>query len=148
MKEYTEEDLRDAFYKGREMKKLPDGKEIYIRPTFNGYLRELDGKENPTVNFNKRVEEYHTEIGEKHDALIQKLTNILIELKDVAPEKIKLESKLKNDLRLDSLDIVEVVMECETKFSIRIDDDLFGPMQRWTVGDMVEFLEEIIKEQE
>ena len=55
---YTEDDLREAFYKGREQACLPDEKSttIFIRPTFNGYLRELDGKEDPHENFKLRVQ--------------------------------------------------------------------------------------------
>ena len=56
-KKYTEDDLREAFYKGREQACLPDEKSttIFIRPTFNGYLRELDGAEDPHENFKIRV---------------------------------------------------------------------------------------------
>ena len=56
-KEYTEEDLRQAFYKGREQAVLPDekGTTLFLRPTFNGYLRELEGNENPYDNWNIRV---------------------------------------------------------------------------------------------
>lgn len=53
-KEYTEEDLRQAFYKGREIADIVKGHTIFLRPTFNGYLRELDGEENPYVEFRKR----------------------------------------------------------------------------------------------
>ena len=58
MKEYTEEDLRKAFYKGREQASLPDekGTIMFIRPTFNGYLRELDGKEDPYENWKIRCD--------------------------------------------------------------------------------------------
>ena len=58
MKEYTEDDLREAFYKGREQACLPDEKAttVFIRPTFNGYLRELDGNEDPHANFKIRVD--------------------------------------------------------------------------------------------
>ena len=58
MKEYTEEDLRQAFYKGREQASLPDekGTIMFIRPTFNGYLRELDGNEDPYENWRIRCE--------------------------------------------------------------------------------------------
>ena len=56
---YTEEDLRQAFYKGREQKRLPDGKEFFLRPTFNGYLRELDGMEDPNELWERRVEEFN-----------------------------------------------------------------------------------------
>jgi hypothetical protein len=58
MKEYTEDDLRQAFYKGREQACLPDekGTKLFIRPTFNGYLRELRGNEDPRENWKNRVE--------------------------------------------------------------------------------------------
>lgn len=57
-KKYTEEDLRHAFYKGREQGILPDEQcsKLFIRPTFNGYLRELDGVENPHENWAIRVQ--------------------------------------------------------------------------------------------
>ena len=56
-KKYTEDYLREAFYKGREQSKLPDenGTIMFLRPTFNGYLRELDGQENPYELWNERV---------------------------------------------------------------------------------------------
>jgi hypothetical protein len=56
-REYTEEDLREAFYKGREQAKLPDekGTTLFIRPTFNGYLRELRGQECPYSNWKIRI---------------------------------------------------------------------------------------------
>jgi len=148
MKEYTEEDLQNAFYKGRETKKLPDGKEIYLRPTFNGYLRELDGKEDPEKNFKKRVQEYDLSVADEHKKNIITVTQILVNSKNVDEGDIKPEAKLRKDLGLDSLDIVEVVMDCENVFKITIHDDLFTPMQRWTFGELINFLEETIKEQE
>ena len=60
-KEYTEEELRQAFYKGREQQRLPDGKLFFIRPTFNVYLREINGLEDPYEKWNSRVMEYHKE---------------------------------------------------------------------------------------
>ncbi len=55
---YTEDDLREAFYKGREQACLPDEKAtiVFIRPTFNGYLRELDGLQDPHKDFKTRVQ--------------------------------------------------------------------------------------------
>ena len=34
---------------------------MFIRPTFNGYLRELDGKENPYELWTERVNLFKTE---------------------------------------------------------------------------------------
>jgi hypothetical protein len=59
MKEYTEEDLRQAFYKGREIRELPDGFKMFIRPTFMGYLRELDGLENVDELWQRRINEFN-----------------------------------------------------------------------------------------
>lgn len=56
--EYTEEELREAFYKGREQKRLPDETMFFIRPTFEGYLRELRGLEDPIHNYWKRFKEF------------------------------------------------------------------------------------------
>lgn len=57
---YTEEDLRNAFYKGREEGKLGDER-FFIRPTFNGYLRELDGNEDPHKNWEERKKLYNND---------------------------------------------------------------------------------------
>ena len=57
-KDYTEEDLRQAFYKGREQASLPDGKVFFLRQTFNGYLRELDGQEDPHKLWEERLKSY------------------------------------------------------------------------------------------
>ena len=81
------------------------------------------------------------------EEISKELTNILVDLKDVSENIIHPNAKLKKDLGLDSLDIVEVVMECEDRFKIVIDDDLFVPMQKWTIDDTVEFLQEIIERQ-
>lgn len=75
--EYTEDDLREAFYKGREQACLPDEKAtiIFIRPTFNGYLRELDGHQDPHQDFKVRVQslinnrDYDLEQWEAHNYL-------------------------------------------------------------------------------
>ena len=53
---YTEEDLRQAFYKGREQDRTRNGDVFFIRATFNGYLRELDGQEDPYAEAKKRIE--------------------------------------------------------------------------------------------
>jgi hypothetical protein len=77
---YTEDDLREAFYKGREQACLPDekGTLIFIRPTFNGYLRELEGKENPYENWKIRCESLIE--NKDYDLELWKMKTELIEL--------------------------------------------------------------------
>lgn len=38
--------------------KTPHGEMWFIRPTFNGYLRELDGREDPHENWIKRFKDF------------------------------------------------------------------------------------------
>ena len=53
----------------------------------------------------------------------EKVKNILIESFGISEEKIELESKLINDLGLDSLDSVELIMILEKKYDICIPDN-------------------------
>ena len=52
-----------------------------------------------------------------------KLKEILIDVLGVKDEDIKAESKFVDDLGADSLDLVELIMSFEDKFSIEISDE-------------------------
>lgn len=52
-----------------------------------------------------------------------KLKEILVEVLGVKEEDIKAESKFVDDLGADSLDLVELIMSFEDKFSIEISDE-------------------------
>lgn len=56
-------------------------------------------------------------------------------------EDVKDETNLSNDLGMDSLDAVELVMEFEKEFDIRIDDD--EAYQCKTVSELYTLLESI-----
>ena len=55
-------------------------------------------------------------------------------------EKITRASSFVEDLKADSLDVVELVMEFEDEFGISIPDDDYEKIQ--TVGDAVDYIEE------
>ena len=57
----------------------------------------------------------------------------------VAVDSITVDTKLKEDLNIDSLDSVEMVMELEDKFSISIKDE--DAAKFVTVGDIVNYVE-------
>ena len=50
--------------------------------------------------------------------------------------EVQKESNFKDDLDLDSLDKVELLMECETRFQINIDDEEYEEIE--TVNDLLE----------
>ncbi|MBQ2661992.1 MAG: acyl carrier protein [Clostridia bacterium] len=64
------------------------------------------------------------------DAIAQQL--------DLAPESITKESRLIEDLKADSLDVVELIMDLEQKYNIEIPDDELPNIK--TVGDIVDFI--------
>lgn len=66
---------------------------------------------------------------------------IVREISGIEPENIKLESRFKEDLNMDSLDTVQVVMGIEEAFGIQVPDD--AAEQFMTVGQAVEAIKAI-----
>ena len=71
-------------------------------------------------------------------ALIDDVKNIIIEQLHVTPEKVTDTAHFVDDLGADSLDIVELVMAFEEKFSLEIPDE--DSQQLITVGKAVEYI--------
>ena len=68
----------------------------------------------------------------------EKVRAVISKQLDIPEENIALESKLIEDLKADSLDVVELIMDLEQEYGVEIpDDDLPGIR---TVGDIVSFL--------
>ncbi len=57
---------------------------------------------------------------------------------EVAPEKIQLETRFREDLDADSLDLYELVMELEDRYGIRVSEEEAAEIA--TVGDAVDFV--------
>ena len=65
---------------------------------------------------------------------------IVSEQLNVPKDDIKSESKFVDDLKADSLDVVELVMEFEEEFEITIPDEDYEKIR--TVGDAVKYITE------
>ena len=57
---------------------------------------------------------------------------------EIDPERIKADTRFKEDLEADSLDLVELVMELEDTYGIRIPDDEAAKLL--TVGESAEWI--------
>jgi acyl carrier protein len=71
--------------------------------------------------------------------VFEQIKGYLIEKFDVDAEKITLETKVSEELGIDSLDLVELVMSMEDEYGIEIDDD--AAMNFVTIGDVVTYVE-------
>ncbi len=70
----------------------------------------------------------------------EKVIGIVSEQLNVPKEDIKTESKFVDDLKADSLDVVELVMEFEDEFDVTIPDEDYEKIR--TVGDAVKYITE------
>lgn len=68
-----------------------------------------------------------------------KVRDIIAKQLELDPNTITMESKLVDDLKADSLDVVELIMDLEQEFDIEIPDDQLPKIR--TVGDIVDYLE-------
>ncbi len=74
--------------------------------------------------------------------MFEKLRDLLVEELQLNPDDITLDSELANDLGINSIELADLVMLCEEKFDIQIQDD---DIHRFvTVGDVVTYLEEVL----
>jgi len=69
--------------------------------------------------------------------LQERIIGIVADHLQVPLEDITRESSFMDDLKADSLDIVELVMGFEDEFNIRISDDDYKKIR--TVGDAIEY---------
>lgn len=72
------------------------------------------------------------------DEVFEKIRDIITELLDVEDDKITLDSRFREDLEADSLDLVELIMEFEERFGGEISDE--DAQKITTVGEAVEYV--------
>jgi len=76
--------------------------------------------------------------------MLDKIKKIIADQLDVAVDSIQLDSNLMEDLKADSMDLVEMIMAFEEEFGIAISDEDAEKLR--TVKDVLEYLETKSKE--
>ena len=71
--------------------------------------------------------------------MFEKVADLLVEELQLNRNDIKLDSELSGDLGINSIELADLVMICEEKFGITIEDDDIRKFT--TVGDVVNYLE-------
>ena len=73
--------------------------------------------------------------------MFETLKKLLAEELQLDPETVTMDAELASDLGLNSIELANLVMLCEEKFDLTIDDD---DIHRFvTVGDVVDYLEKL-----
>lgn len=78
------------------------------------------------------------------DEVAKKVEDIIIDKLNVDASEVKDEANFTLDLGADSLDTVELIMEFEKEFDIKIEDDEAQKIQ--TVGDAVDHVLKAVKD--
>lgn len=73
-------------------------------------------------------------------ATFERVKALVVKLLGVAPEKVAMEARFREDLEADSLDLVELIMAFEEEFGGEISDE--DAQKITTVGEAVTYLEE------
>ena len=69
--------------------------------------------------------------------MFEKVKEIILEVLNIPTDKITLETNLKDDLKVDSVDLLELIVEFEDVFGVEVsNDDVKGIV---TVGDIVAY---------
>ena len=71
--------------------------------------------------------------------VFEKVRDMIASQLQVAPESITMESRLVEDLKTDSANVMVMILEMETEFGMEVEDEVI--LQLKTVGDIVEYIE-------
>lgn len=72
--------------------------------------------------------------------MFEKVKNMLVNDLQVNPDDVTLEAELVNDLGINSLELADLILLCEERYGIEVQDDDIHKFI--TVGDVVTYLEE------
>lgn len=73
--------------------------------------------------------------------MLEEIKSLLVsELNIERPEDVTMDASLANDLGINSLELADLVLLCEEKYDIEIEEDDLRELI--TVGDVVRYLEE------
>ncbi|ABK81892.1 acyl carrier protein [Campylobacter fetus] len=76
-------------------------------------------------------------------AVFDEVKDVVVEQLSVAPDAVKMESKIIEDLGADSLDVVELVMALEEKFEVEIPDSEAEKLI--SISDVVNYIDGLKK---
>ena len=76
--------------------------------------------------------------------MFESFKQFLVDEQRVSAEKVTMEAELSADLGINSLELADLVLQCEERFDIEISDDEIHKFV--TVGDVANYLAELTGE--
>lgn len=73
--------------------------------------------------------------------MLETFRNIICNYVDIDPEDITEDSKLRSDIGLNSFDMVNVAVDLESEYGVKIDNKEFSGLK--TIGDLMKYIETI-----
>lgn len=73
--------------------------------------------------------------------MLETFRNIICNYVDIDPEDITENSKLRSDIGLNSFDMVNVAVDLESEYGVKIDSKEFSGLK--TIGDLMKYIETI-----
>lgn len=90
--------------------------------------------------FKRFIAKRKERLNQRRQELFLKVRDIVVNLLKIQdPEKIKSETRFKEDLNIDSLDALELMMELESAFGLEIPDE--DAENLFTIQNVVDYLE-------
>lgn len=77
------------------------------------------------------------------EALFEQIKGMLVELFELSPDDIHLETRLADDLDLDSIDAVDLIVQLQKQTKKRIEPEAFKSVR--TVGDVVQVISDLLQ---
>ena len=75
--------------------------------------------------------------------ILDKIKEMMSEQLNIDPDKIHMKTNFVEDLRIDSLDVVELLMAAEDEFGMEFDNSVV--LSFTNVGDIVDYIEKATK---
>ena len=70
--------------------------------------------------------------------MLETFRNIICNSVDIDPEDITEDSKLRSDIGLNSFDMVNVAVDLESEYGVKIDSKEFSGLK--TIGDLMKYI--------
>ena len=73
--------------------------------------------------------------------MLEKVKELLVEELQINPDDVTMDAELSKDLNINSIELADLILLCEDKFGIEINED--DTNKFITVGDVVNYLENL-----